>query len=252
MQNMAYIYFSELKNIPRKSRGVLVYRASAAALSAAIYATPAATIGAPLSENNFPILASHCAPTVPVATLKAIASTESGLDPWALHDNSTGKSERPVSLAQAVSDAARWIDRGDSVDVGLMQINSSNLSALNMTVSSALDSCASLKGGAAVLRAAYGGGDTNAEQQAAMLMALSRYNTGSPFRGIMNGYARTVVANIGNDAIPALSSDVTAPLLSDPNAPASWDVSATGSYAQQHGATWLIQLTPVRRVNEQR
>jgi type IV secretion system protein VirB1 len=201
-------------------------------------------LAASLSLTEFTALAARCAPTIPVETLEAVARTESGLDPWALHDNTTGREEKPGGLDLAVAETVQWAGRGDSVDIGLMQINSANLPALGMTASTALDPCVSLAGGAAVLRAAYGGGTTSAEKQAALLMALSRYNTGSPFRGIMNGYARTVMENAGDDSFPALSSSATVPRSADPNAPPSWDVSATGTYTLTHGAPWLISLSP--------
>ena len=208
---------------------------------------PGAAGAAPLSRGAFEAMATRCAPAVPVTTLEAVAKTESGLDPWALHDNTTGVSEAPSSLQAALTDAWQWISRGDSVDVGLMQINSANLSALSMTPRAALDPCASLAGGAAVLQAAYGGGNTSAEQQAALLMALSRYNTGSPFEGILNGYAHRVIAN-ADDKDDARTTATTVPpvqsvALADPNAPPSWNVWATAAYAQAHGAPWLIPLS---------
>lgn len=209
---------------------------------------PVAAGAAPLSTADFEALAARCAPAVPVATLEAVAKTESGLDPWVLHDNTMKVSEAPPSLQAALSDARQWIGRGDSVDLGLMQINSANLSGLGMTVRSALDPCASLAGGAAVLQAAYGGGQSSAEQQAALLMALSRYNTGSPFKGILNGYARQVIANAnGGTAAPPASptSPAQAIAQTDPNAPPSWDVWAVAAYAQSHGAPWLIPLSQV-------
>ena len=172
--------------------------------------------------------------------MEAVAKTESGLDPWTLHDNTTGTSEAPTSMQAASADARQWISRGDSVDVGLMQINSANLSALSMTVEAALDPCASLAGGAAVLQAAYGGGNTSAEQQAALLMALSRYNTGSPFKGILNGYSHRVIANADAAAPPV--PPVQSVALADPDAPPPWNVWATAAYAQAHGAPWLIPL----------
>jgi type IV secretion system protein VirB1 len=143
----------------------------------------------------------------------------------------------------AFSDASLWIGHGDSVDIGVMQINSANFSALGLTVRTALDPCASLAAGAAVLQAAYGGGGTSADQQVALLMALSRYNTGSPLKGIMNGYAHTVMMNAEANALPILAADSPAavsPVLTDPKAPPSWDVSATGKYAEAHGAPWLV------------
>jgi type IV secretion system protein VirB1 len=207
-------------------------------------AIPAATQAAPLAQSEFALLAARCASAVPAATLKAVAWTESGFDPWALHDNTTDRTENASSLELAVTDATRWIGQHHSVDVGLMQINAANFHALGMTMSDALDPCMSLAGGAAVLRAAYGGGVTPAEQQAALLMALSRYNTGSPFQGIMNGYARTVLENAGRgqEALPILPAPAS--LLTDPNAPPPWNVSAAGTYAQQHGASWIIDLAP--------
>jgi type IV secretion system protein VirB1 len=202
---------------------------------------PAATLAAPLSQAEFTTLASRCAPSVSTDTVKAVAQTESGLYPFALRDNTTGVTEKPSNQDQAFDDARAWIGRGDSVDLGLMQINSANLGALGMTARAALDPCVSLAGGAAVLQAAYGGGKTSADRQAALLMALSRYNTGSPFRGIMNGYAQRVMENDAAQSLPTPdSSDDIAP--TDPNAPPPWNIWATASYAQTHGAPWLVSL----------
>jgi len=198
---------------------------------------------APLLESQVLHFASQCAPRIHPSLLISVAKTESGLDPLTLHDNTTGASEHFATAQAAVAEAMAWIGRGDSVDLGLMQVNSANLVGLGMTVAEAFDACASLAAGAAILRAAYGGGQTPAEQQVALLMALSRYNTGSPFKGILNGYARKVIANAGRGAAPPPSSTVTAASLAppaDPNAPPSWDVWATASYAQSHGAPWLV------------
>jgi type IV secretion system protein VirB1 len=202
---------------------------------------PANTRAAPLSTADFLALATRCAPSVPAETLQAVAMTESGLDPWILHDNTTGLSETPASQDMALADGVAWINRGDSVDVGLMQINSANFIALGLSVASALDPCAALSGGAAILQAAYGGGDTSADQQAALLMALSRYNTGSPLKGIMNGYARAVLANAPGRSLPVPSFDQVSPAV-DPNAPPTWNVSAMAAYAQTHGAPWMVVL----------
>ena len=116
---------------------------------------PGAARAAPISSADSGALAARCAPAVPSETLEAVARTESGLDPWALHDNTTGVSVKARGLEAALADARQWIGRGDPVDLGLMQINSENLGALGMTARAALDPCASLAGGAAVLQAAY-------------------------------------------------------------------------------------------------
>ncbi|MBU6418770.1 MAG: lytic transglycosylase domain-containing protein [Proteobacteria bacterium] len=203
-------------------------------------AIPFLASAAPLSSNEFTALASRCAPGVPVKTLEAVARTESDLDPWALHNDTTGQAEKLGSFDLADKQAKKWIESGDSVDIGLMQINSANLGALGMTITSALNPCASLAGGAAVLQAAYGGGNTSADQQAALLMALSRYNTGSPLKGIMNGYVRRVLDDAGKQELPApheLQRETTRTDIPPP-----WNISADGVYAQTHGAPWLIDL----------
>ncbi len=199
-----------------------------------------------LSTSDFAALAARCAPSDPVATLQAVAKTESGFDPWALHDNTTGISDKPASLQDALGEAWSWIDRGDSVDVGLMQINSGNFSALGLTARSALDACSSMAAGAAVLNAAYGSGQASPDHEVALLMALSRYNTGSPLKGIMNGYARTVMNNAADDnpLAPSDNARVESDVIADPKAPPSWDISATAAFAQAHGAPWLVSLAP--------
>ena len=193
-----------------------------------------------VSAARFSVLAARCAPAVPEWVLGAVARTESNFHPWRLHDNTTHASDDPPSLEAAETEAAAWMAAGHSVDLGLMQINSGNLPALGMNVSEALDPCASLAAGAAVLRAAYGGGPVKAGQQAALLMALSIYNTGSPLKGIMNGYARTVMRNAS--AVPLSAPLPQAQPDATPDMPPAWNVSATGNYTQVHGAPWLVPL----------
>ncbi len=202
--------------------------------------SPPPVFAASLSDADFATLAARCAPGVPVWVLRGVARTESDFHPWMLHDNSTHASASPASLANAEAQATAWIAAGHSVDLGLMQINSANLPALGMTVGAALDPCASLAGGAAVLRAAYGTAPVRTGQQAALLMALSIYNTGSPLKGIMNGYARRVMRHADEAASDFSTSPP--PLMNEPDMPPAWDVSATGNYARTHGAPWLVPL----------
>ena len=199
-----------------------------------------ATSASAVSAAAFSVLAARCAPAVPEWVLDAVARTESNFYPWRLHDNTAHVSDDPPSLQAAKTEAAAWLKAGHSVDLGLMQINSGNLPALGMNVNEALDPCASLAAGAAVLRAAYGGGPVKAGQQAALLMALSIYNTGSPLKGIMNGYARRVMRNVS--AVSAAAPLVQAAPANAPDMPPAWNVSATGNYTQAHGAPWLVPL----------
>ena len=85
---------------------------------------------------------------------------------------------------------------GHSVDLGLMQINSANLARLGLSIADAFDACRSIKAGAQMLEADY---------RAAMRDALSRYNTGDPVRGIVNGYVARVEAS-ARAVVPSISA----------------------------------------------
>jgi len=205
-------------------------------------AVPESASANPLSAGQFAILARQCASTIPENILAGVAHVESGFDPLVLHDNTTGVVYHPVDAAIAVSKAADLVALGDSVDIGLMQINSKNLSALNLTKQEALNPCGSLAAGASVLQAAYGVGKIDDSQMAELLMALSRYNTGSPFRGIMSGYAQAAVNAIASSSSPASNISGVGSIAAGADTPPGWDITATGSYAQAHGAQWLIPL----------
>ena len=145
-------------------------------------------------------LAGFCAPEVAPGTLAAVAAAESGFDPLAIYDNTTAHSWRLRSRAEAADLARTLIGAGHAVDLGLMQIDSADLARLHLAVSAAFQPCASLSAGARVLAEDYtsteqgGGRDVHIVQQAALRMALSRYNTGSPEAGFRNGYVRRVIA----------------------------------------------------------
>ena len=209
----------------------------------------------------FTQLAVTCAPGVAPGTLAAVAAAESRLDPLAVYDNATHSAWRPRDRGKAVALAQQLIGAGHSVDLGLMQINSGNLSRLHLAVSGAFDPCVSLRAGARLLVEDYerapwtfsprtrsvgkaGGGETHSAQQTAIRVALSRYNTGSPKAGFRNGYvarvvaaAKRVVPEIDPDAIaaesskPAATPSGTSRAVFDgsqnsaqPSAPSSWNV----------------------------
>jgi type IV secretion system protein VirB1 len=138
-------------------------------------------------------IASQCAPAVDPHMLVGIAQQESGLETMTLHDNVSGK----VLHGAGVIDAAtQLIAAGHSVDLGAWQINSRNLSLLGLGIADAFDPCKSVAA-------------------AARLMELfSRYNTGSPSRGIANGYAPAVMASIdaaraASPAMPVMAEQPT-------------------------------------------
>lgn len=196
--------------------------------------TASTSSATPLSATEFASLARHCAPSVSASVLLAVASVESKLDPLALRNNTRRISIIPLSVATGGAQAKQWIAKGDSVDLGLMQINSTNLAALGLTVESALDPCHSLEGGDRILSAAYRQGASAAQRQAALLIALSRYNTGKPFTGLINGYVDHVLT------AQAVEPDSTDGSTNATLAPPTWNVWAMASRAQRDSADWLV------------
>jgi type IV secretion system protein VirB1 len=135
----------------------------------------AVTVVTALSIPAALAVALHCAPGVDPGMLVAIARQESGLEPMTLHDNTSGQVLRGAEVIDA---ARRLIAAGHSVDLGAWQINSRNLALLGLGIADAFAPCKSVAAAARLLE------------------LFSRYNTGSPSRGIANGYAAGVMIAI--------------------------------------------------------
>ncbi|MCW3476238.1 lytic transglycosylase domain-containing protein [Limobrevibacterium gyesilva] len=149
-----------------------------------------------------PLLA--CASNVAPTTLEAIVSVESGGNPFAVNVNGLRVQPPPAHDArEAAQLAARYIARGYSVDLGLMQVNSRNLAALGLTVQEVLDPCTNIRSGAAILTTDYAeAARARGAGQPALQAALSAYNTGDFHRGFANGYVAQYYRPGG---IPALA-----------------------------------------------
>lgn len=221
------------------------YLGGAIALAGALFGLHAAAEPA-LPLDQFVGLARRCAPDASPQTLAALAGMESGFARLAIHDNATGIAIVAASDAEATSRAELAIAAGHSLDLGLMQINSANLGRLGLTVEEAFEACRSIAAGAHVLRDAYAGGESHDEQQRALRVALSRYNTGDAQRGFANGYVSQVEAEARRLAVPALDvGDEPAPTpvkqpdaVQQRGAAPSWEVwpSDQSSSAEDGGA----------------
>ncbi len=161
------------------------------------------------------ILAARCAPMVAPDTLAAIAGTESAFNPLAIHDNTMGLTLTAASRIAAISTARHMIAAGHSVDLGLMQINSANLTRFGLTVRSAFNACASLGAAGQLLMTDYRPAGSPGADQAALQTAFSRYNTGSPVQGFQNGYVQRVVAT-ARRIVPEINP--AAPVVAPPQA----------------------------------
>lgn len=189
----------------------------------------------------FSQLAAQCAGSVHVDTLAAIARTESGFHTDAIFDNKTRRAYFPASRNDAVALANNLVlGQKHSVDMGLMQINSNNLTRFGMTLADAFDPCRNLAAAAQVLVAAYAPVPSTADVQPALRQALSRYNTGSPTRGFRNGYVAKVQVS-ADLVVPAIRvSDPHSSVQHDtarvvPPPPPGWDVYAQARYVRDYG-----------------
>jgi len=134
---------------------------------------------------------SQCAPEVAPSTLAAIVSVESGGNPYAIGVNRGRQVRQPTSAAEAVAVAKGLLARGANIDLGLGQINSSNLKWLSLSVEAAFDPCSNLAAAARVLTGNYRRA-VSLGIQSPLGAALSAYNTGSMQRGYRNGYVAKV------------------------------------------------------------
>lgn len=131
-----------------------------------------------------------CAPAVDPVTMAAVVKQESGGQPWVVNNNTTRKSATFVSKAAAMAAAVAAVGRGESVDMGLVQINSKNLPALGLSVEQVFDPCTNIAAGANILAAGY-------KRTGSLGSALSIYNTGRSDSKIGLAYAQKVFDQAG-------------------------------------------------------
>lgn len=198
-------------------------------------------------------LAQQCAPSIAPATMLSVVKVESGFNPLAINVNGAADPAPPKDRFEAIRVAEGLIRRGQSVDLGLAQINSKNLGWLGLTVADAFDPCRNLAGAAKVLEQGYAGAAKRAPQQQALRMAFSAYNTGNYDGGFRNGYVAKVeaaaaglAAALGSqsDPVPLPSyadpaKDIAAENLEHVSAPsandeAGWDVFARSRTSALH------------------
>jgi type IV secretion system protein VirB1 len=137
-----------------------------------------------------------CAPQVDPVTMSAVVKQESGGNPWALNNNTTKKSQIFGTKSEAVAAALHAIRNGQSVDMGLAQLNSKNLEWLGLTVEQAFDPCANINAGAKILENGY-------VKTGNLHQALSMYNTGKPNSTTGSAYAQKVFNKAGV-VVPAI------------------------------------------------
>lgn len=184
---------------------------------------------------DFLALAQQCAPQVAPQTMAAIVRTESAFRPLSIGINRGGRLARqPASVDEAVATAKWLIGQGYNIDLGLAQINSSNLRRTGLSVEDAFDPCKNLAAGAMILEANYRNASRKyANAQDVLRASLSAYNTGNFRSGFSNGYVSRVIGNAGVAVVPAI---VMAPAAGTPGRPRK-EVQAP---AANQGESWNV------------
>lgn len=130
-----------------------------------------------------------CAPAFAPETIEQIIRVESSGNPLAIHVNKGKLDRKPISADEAVDLAESYIQKGYSVDLGLMQVNSKNVVRLGYSIKDMFEPCKNIAAGARVLSEFYESAKAkNENEQTALLWALSAYNTGNFTDGFVNGY----------------------------------------------------------------
>lgn len=138
-----------------------------------------------------------CAPNVSPVTTTAIITIESKGNQFAIGDNTTHKSYSPKDAKSAVKIAQSLLNQKHSIDIGLMQVNSTHIKSMHLNLASLFDSCYNISVGSRILTDFYvKHSKTSSSSQEALLKAISSYNTGNPYRGYYNGYVSRMLKSV--------------------------------------------------------
>lgn len=158
---------------------------------------------------SFEQLTAECAPGIHPATLKAVVSTESSWNPYAIGVVG-GKLERqPRSLAEAIATVRALELQGFNFSMGLGQVNRHNLAKYGETYETVFEPCRNLKAGGAILKDCFlRARKLMSDEQSALRAAFSCYYSGNFARGFradkagQPSYVQKVVGNASSQAPP--------------------------------------------------
>lgn len=163
----------------------------------------------------------RCAVDVAPSTMTAIVRAESGLWPWSIDDDTTGKSFHLPTENAAIAMAKSLRAMGHNFDLGLAQVNISNIPA-GWTFRQAFSPCANVRVGSHILwsdyqsaAASWGPGLT------ALKHSLEAYNSGQNYGDLKYvaavehaaGYAVPAIGPIAIQAHSAMPGAAAPPTL---------------------------------------
>lgn len=157
----------------------------------------------------FEKLAAACAPSIHPTTLKAVVTTESSWNPYAIGVVAGRLERQPGSLDEAVATARELERQGFNFSLGLGQVNRYNLARYGETYETVFDPCRNLQAGAAILQDCFVRAKKRlGDDQQALRAAFSCYYSGNFTRGFrpdqagQPSYVQKVVSNASHAAPP--------------------------------------------------
>ena len=138
----------------------------------------------PESGDYFEQLVKRCAPDVHPQTMRALVTTESSHNPYAIGVVDGALTKQPQSHDEALRAIEELVGKGANFSLGLTQVNRYNLERYGQTYESILDACTNVRVGANILNECF----TRAikrtkDDQQALRDALSCYYSGNFRRG---------------------------------------------------------------------
>jgi type IV secretion system protein VirB1 len=120
-----------------------------------------------------------CAPNVAPTTSLAIIRVESQGWPWSIHDNTVRRGYALRTRDEATRAALELAQAGHNLDLGLMQVNTSNLGWLGLSIGQAFDPCTNIAAGGRILTDDYvSAARRYGPGQLALYHAFEAYNSG--------------------------------------------------------------------------
>lgn len=144
---------------------------------------------------DFDALAERCAPNVAPTTLRAMATVESSLNPYAIGVVNGRLVRQPRTLLEGISTASELRRLNVRFSAGVLQIYIGNWSALGLNEVSVFEPCKNMQASARILTDCYTRATrTSDDEQVALRRALSCYYSNNFVTGFREGYVQKIVA----------------------------------------------------------
>lgn len=144
---------------------------------------------------DFDAVATTCAPYVAASTLRAMATVESALNPFAIGVVGGRLQRQPRNLLEGVSTATALKAQNVKFSAGLVQIYVLNWAAYGLDAESVFDPCANMRAAQGILSNCYKRATKASDHpQIALRKAISCYYSNNFVTGFSHGYVQKVIA----------------------------------------------------------